>query len=893
MVSKTVYEQMIEPAAIKPKDSWIILRASDVMKSLECPEKVASFSLFEDAERYDMERTLLKECLALLKKGATYEYVAEYIATEGQRKLNLLNLSPYEKARVIDFETKLLKRVFSWLYSVVTEVIELSVPTEYYYGKAKISSKVDMIYRAKDGLLYALVLSLGKASRGSRSKEITKSVFYDLGVLVSKAYLEEQYPGIQIVKTYLKADKENYEHFSESVEVGLATTKQVHIYEFAGKLWTDFLDEDGILNQLSFDDRISEIMNAKPAHNCDKCLNLGTCQSETLEDALKELPSLAGEVSFSMKGLSDEQLAVTEQMSGNMVVCSGPGAGKTKSLVARTVNLLDENKGDVPFCSIFIIAFENKAVDEIKQRLLSVGIDEDLMPTVCTIDSLCYQMCIENADVLGYVPQILTASKQESILRELCSTRIRYSEDGTLLPPVKGVTGTLDGRNGALATLKGAISSYEKGSATDFEKSYPKLDMGDFLEFFNTYSEVLQEKHLLTYEGINSLVVTMLETSPAILKAYQSNFSYLMVDEYQDLSEIQHKLVMLLWGEGKAGNSLFAFGDDDQNIFSFRGGSSKYMLELSNRDDFSTVLLSNNYRSCPEIISASENIIEGARKFDKRMKACGKKGRSVNAISAYKYEGPAQLEQLINSLVEEGYSYGDIAVISSKNSELETLRSSVAHIPSVLSKRVLTETCLVQVLYNLNKVVFEYSELAMAKLIKAILGKGELYELSRYGLGSLIAYVDSQTDKYPLIKNLLEFTRDSSNYQSLRQYVGDIASMLGLGTSLELRAISDALVNECGNEEASFDLYCDTLEELVVNDKETHISVEQKDRVMFITAHSAKGMEFPAVIYHASRVKNIEKKKPVEDWQKALYVAVTRAKERLIVVGDDTGYFED
>lgn len=732
--------------------------------------------------------------------------------------------------------------------------------TEYLYTNATAVVKVG------DTTEY-IRLHRGRNKGGLRGSSFATNPYGNLDALVCDLGTQGN---ILYVTAYLEHDKEEDSFYPELVE---GTTKGANVIRIEMGEYKKLVK----INKVPYNSS-KELLTAalKDSCNgkCEECFYKSTCRLETLDEAISELPTAEKGAMKDKVSLNAEQTSVVEDMTSNMVVCAGPGTGKTATLVGK---VLHELKNDTPASAMLCITYTNKAVKEIKDRLEKAGIKD--MPTVCTIDALAYSICRENSKVLGFVPGIITMTNSMEIIKgiifeigpDLFSGQGKnlYGKAGKIR---KSYNICIDAKERGLEKVIADIESHDNHAL----RRYGDVDTETVKELYELFCEKVTDEHLYEFSEIKSLCINILTSRKYVREGYQNNFDVIFVDEYQDVNKLDHGLVKCLWNSDR--NRLIVFGDDDQNIYAFRGGESSYMLEFANMSLFRTVVLKQNYRNDESIMQSAKKLIKKGN-FRRIAKDIVTQMSRQDCLFRCVDQDAYDLDYMISTLIKEGYSYGDICVTGYSNEKLKKLKDSVSF-PACLSTRNLIDSALFNILEACSHIC---TDDALAKLCiifkqdELLLKDGELF----YNIKCCDC--DTLKEVVALAENYDKFTA--------RQYISNMADLLGLENSFEYERIKSD-VNQFENPDSFKDLneYLYTSLKL---ESDTQFDIDQKDRVMFITQHKSKGLEWPVVIY----ITISDNVTPTGDNMEPefihrMYVTMTRAKNKLIVCGNDGRIFD-
>jgi DNA helicase II / ATP-dependent DNA helicase PcrA len=273
--------------------------------------------------------------------------------------------------------------------------------------------------------------------------------------------------------------------------------------------------------------------------------------------------------------LNAEQSAAVHHLEGPMLVLSGAGSGKTRIVTARIAHLLSVG---IPCSEILAVTFTNKAAEEMRERIHKMTHTSILS---CTFHSLCARILRESIAYLGYPRDftIFDEEDSEKLLKE-CLRALNIKED-----------------KGFLKTIKLEISHAKN------QLQEPK----DWVEIYQLYQERLKESHALDFDDLLFLTVRLFEQFPDVLQSYQKRWPFILIDEYQDTNHAQYRLIKLLAAKQQ---NVFAVGDPDQSIYSWRGATIQNILNFEK--DFPgarIITMEQNYRSPNNILQAANQLI--------------------------------------------------------------------------------------------------------------------------------------------------------------------------------------------------------------------------------------------------------------------------------------------
>ncbi len=603
--------------------------------------------------------------------------------------------------------------------------------------------------------------------------------------------------------------------------------------------------------------------------------------------------------------LNKEQQEAVQCTEGPLLILAGAGSGKTRVLTYRIAHLI-EDCGVNPW-NILAITFTNKAAGEMRERVdRIVGYGSESV-WVSTFHSACVRILRRYIDRLGYDTNftIYDTEDQKTVMKDVC----RHLELDPKLYKERAV----------LSVISNAKNEYI--SPNEFQLQV----RGDFrmekmAQAYLEYQKELKKNNALDFDDLLVKTVELFQSCPDVLESYQERFRYIMVDEYQDTNTVQFKLISIL---AKKYHNLCVVGDDDQSIYKFRGANIKNILNFEEVfPDAKVVKLEQNYRSTKHILDTANAVIAHNR------------GRKEKALWTENGEGePVFFQQFQTGYDEAEYVAGEIRK-KVKNGEGEYKDFAVLYRTNAQSRLFEEKFLYANIPYKLIGGVNFYSrkeikdilaylktidngkdDLAVRRIInvpKRGIGNVSLNKVQSYAESMGMSFFEALEDaehvpglgrasiKIQPFVTLIHELRLRLADMSLEELIEEILDRTGYSQELkdedtdEAKArlenidefISKAVSYEEGEEHPSLSGF---LEEVaLVADID---SLEESDnRVLLMTLHSAKGLEFPYVFLAGMEdglfpsYMSIAADNPVEEIEeerRLCYVGITRAMKEL------------
>lgn len=601
-----------------------------------------------------------------------------------------------------------------------------------------------------------------------------------------------------------------------------------------------------------------------------------------------------------LKQLNQDQLEAATTTEGYVRVVAGAGSGKTKTLSARYLYLVEQL--GISTANILCVTFTNKAAAEMKKRIRRQLPDQDL-GRITTFHGFCVGLLKEDCHVIQYPSTfiILDEEDKEEILRQVFEDLGINSRDMTIKEAVDHI-GWRKGGRGYVKTLIG-----------DTEKLQKLSEMATTLKDKVMYRYFYEQRKCygLDFDDLVYFALYILEQDRSVREKWQSRLEYIMVDEFQDIDKDQYALADILSGYHK---NLFVVGDPDQTIYTWRGADVKFILEFDSRHkNVKTIYLNTNYRSVPQILSASNALI------DKNRDRLKKHLHSVRPDSRKPLYFHAKTNQLeadwitanMRAMHDGGMSYSQMSVLYRAHYVSRAIEESLIRnkIPYVLysgvefykRKEIKDILCYLRMVYCGDDISFLRTVNAPRRgigrtRISALKAYAELHKCSLYN--ALMENLETDQFRRSRAKDyvrMIEKYKAIFDGMDLTDLLAGILSESGYEDMLRTSGEEERLDNLAELKQAIYDFQRKAGEEVTLGNYLDHAALftnmdqtEKAQAVKLMTIHTAKGLEFPAVflcglsegIFPGKRANTREK---LEEERRLCYVAFTRAKDRLFL----------
>ncbi|MBO5222901.1 MAG: exodeoxyribonuclease V subunit gamma [Clostridia bacterium] len=609
--------------------------------------------------------------------------------------------------------------------------------------------------------------------------------------------------------------------------------------------------------------------------------------------------------------LNKEQMIPVLNTEGAILVTAGAGSGKTRLLTHRIYHII--NDLDVKPYNILALTFTNKAANEMKERLEKMGCDNSLW--VFTFHALCVRILRKYIDKIGYKSNFTIYAEQEknSLIKKILKEKGINEDDGLSSSEIADAISDAKTEN-VSPEVYGQINSFKHGA-------------GIITEVYDEYNKALKRNNALDYDDLLNFAYKLLSEDAEVREYYADKFRYIHIDEFQDTNTVQYEIVKLL--ASKWGN-IFAVGDEDQSIYGWRGANYKNLFAFQR--DFegaTTYKLQQNYRSTKRIIALANKVIKNnTQRLDKNLWTENEEGSNVVFYCAGSDKDEAQYVITVMSslMTNYGYKKSDFALLMRINALTRTfeekfIQYGVAHKIfggfKFFDRKEIKDV--LAYLKLLNNHEDEESLLRIANFPKRGIGDATLAQTINYArvenlsLFDVIVNIEQNQDLpnsvikkiTPLatvLKCLLNAVEQNLKPSMLTKYTCKVAG---------IKAVYEEDTEENAEHRMNIKELVHSMEEFEKDNPDANLSDylqnvslysdtdemdEESDYVTLATIHSAKGLEFKVVflvgmdegIFPSSR--SVDENDKLEEERRLLYVAITRARERLYVTRAKTRF---
>ncbi len=598
---------------------------------------------------------------------------------------------------------------------------------------------------------------------------------------------------------------------------------------------------------------------------------------------------------LDLQSLNPDQLDAVVHRGGPLLVVAGAGSGKTRVLTHRIAHLVHD--GVAP-TSILAITFTNKAADEMKHRVAALVGPVVKAMWVCTFHSACVRILRANADALGY-PRSFSIYDQADAQR-LAGYVVRdLGLDAKRFPP-RAAHGQISLWKNELITPEVAVER----AANIFERKHADI--------YTDYQARLLKAGAMDFDDLLMNTVLLFRRNPEVLAHYQQRFSHVLIDEYQDTNTAQNEIALQL----AAGHEQITIvGDGDQSVYGWRGADVRNISQFEDVfDDVTTIVLDQNYRSTQTILDAANAVISNNpdRKEKHLWSEKGPGARIVRYNAEDEGDEATWVARTVQALEQEQrFIWKDMACFYRTNAQSRVLEEAFMRfgIPYkvVGGTRFYDRREIKDAMAYLKSVVNPLDEVSIKRVLnvpKRGVGDGSVAKLDALAHADGISFVEAmrRADEAGLTGSAL---RGVDGFIRLLADLSLAAADDELGPGDLLRhALDDSgyMAELEAEESVEAAGRIENLGELVGSAREfTRIDefleqvalvadtdeIDDDDRVVLMTLHSAKGLEYPAVfvlgmeegVFPHSRA--LTEPTEMEEERRLAYVGITRAQERL------------
>ena len=595
---------------------------------------------------------------------------------------------------------------------------------------------------------------------------------------------------------------------------------------------------------------------------------------------------------IDIKALNDPQQEAVKHTEGPLLILAGAGSGKTKVLTTRIAYLIEHD--NVSPYNILAITFTNKAAKEMQERVINLVGEYAKNMQISTFHSFGLRILRENYDELGYDRNFVIMDSDDSltvvkkILKEL-------DLDPKMFNP-NAIRNKISSCKNELISPK----EYERFASSEFEKIV--------LEVYTKYEKKLKDNNSVDFDDLLILPIKLFKNHDDILDKYQERFKYILVDEYQDTNQAQYILTKILASKYR---NICVVGDENQSIYSFRGANYRNILNFEkDYKEAKVIKLEQNYRSTENILDAANSVIKNnSSRKDKNLWSDKGKGEKITYYRSYDEKDEAHyVAKNIKKLLDSGKSADEIAVLYRTNAQSRTIEEEMLkeNIPYRVvgsfyfysRKEIKDLMAYLRLIHNskdnvsLTRVINSPKRGIGLKTIANLNEKADSLGVSIYEAidsGKELEFKNTIEDLKKVSENvtlteLIDKVLDTTGYRKELESEKTLEADIRLENLEEFKSITRAFEERDGLISLEDFLF----EVSLVSDRDEY--QDGSNKVSLMTIHAVKGLEFNDVFVVGleegifPHMNSLMENSELEEERRLMYVAITRAKERLYLI---------
>lgn len=584
--------------------------------------------------------------------------------------------------------------------------------------------------------------------------------------------------------------------------------------------------------------------------------------------------------------LNASQMQAVTHNEGPCMVLAGPGSGKTLTITKRIEYLIQ--KQNVRPEEILVITFTKAASKEMRERFQKLNGKKFSPVTFGTFHGIYY-------GILKWAYRL----NAENIFSE--------EQKYQLLKQVLGqMELDIDDEKEFLQGIAGEISNLKNNQIPLAEYESLNCSENVFRQIYEAYEAERKKLKKIDFDDMLVLVYELFRKRPDILKMWQGKFKYILIDEFHDINQVQYDVIRML---AAPENNLFIVGDDDQSIYRFRGARPEIMLGFKkDYPDAKEILLDVNYRSTKAIVNGAARVIRhNVSRYPKKIVTGNEQGATVH-IQEVKHpvEESKYVVKGILEAQERGVPSGEIAVLFRTNVEARALVETFLeyNIPFQMKEHIpnLYEHFIGQNLITYMKMALgdrsRKSFLEIMNRPNRYIGRDsvEKGEISFESLRKFYCDKDWMLDRIDQLDVDFRILKNMAPYGAIQYIRKHIGYDEFLKEYAQFRRIKLEDLNEIMREIEERAKAFKTIEEWFAHIEEYSKELRRQagyqstnpDAVTLMTMHSSKGLEFDTVFIiganeNITPYKKAETKEDMEEERRMFYVAMTIAKNKLVI----------
>ncbi|WP_203248535.1 DNA helicase PcrA [Sporosarcina beigongshangi] len=613
-----------------------------------------------------------------------------------------------------------------------------------------------------------------------------------------------------------------------------------------------------------------------------------------------------------LTGMNPEQARAVKKTEGALLIMAGAGSGKTRVLTHRIAYLVVEK--NVYPSNILAITFTNKAAREMRDRidgLLGAGTGERMW--VSTFHSMCVRILRRNSDRIGISKSfsILDSADQLSVVKSVLKA---LNLDAKQYDPRTMLNTISSAKNECIdaETFRGQINPHNP-----YEKT--------IADVYDGYAKRLRQNQSMDFDDLIMMTLVLFERVPDVLEFYQNKFQYIHVDEYQDTNNAQYRLVNML---AKKFKNLCVVGDSDQSIYRWRGADISNILSFEkDYKNAEMIMLEQNYRSTKRILQAANDVImNNQSRYDKKLRTDNEEGESISVYKASDEKDESQfvVGKILELKEQENLKLDEFAILYRTNAQSRVIEEYL--VKSNLDYTIVGGTKfydrkeIKDLLAYLRLIANNEDDLALARIInepKRSIGATSFDKMARFAMEHDRSIFDAlqeidfmgitpraanevakfheliagftKMQEFLSVTELVEQVLEKTGYRDMLQREKTIESESRLENIEEFLSVTEAFEKRAEEDTGDRSLVAFLTDLALIADIDSLDKEENqnKEKIVLMTMHAAKGLEFPVVfiigmeenVFPHSR--SLADDEEMEEERRLAYVGITRAERRL------------
>lgn len=584
--------------------------------------------------------------------------------------------------------------------------------------------------------------------------------------------------------------------------------------------------------------------------------------------------------------LNSTQLQAIAHKNGPCMVLAGPGSGKTTVITRRIEYLIKKHK--VKPEEILVITFSKAASKEMRNRFHALDLNQHYPVTFGTFHGIYY-------GILKWAYNLTSEN--------IFSDEQKYQ---LLQRVVERMDLDIDDEKEFLQGIAAEISNVKNNRIPLEEYQSLNCEEEVFLTIYRMYENERKRNRKIDFDDMLVLTYELFQKRPDILEMWQKKYKYILIDEFQDINKVQYDIIRML---AASENNLFIVGDDDQSIYQFRGARPEIMLNFpSDYPDTKRILLDVNYRSTKAIVNGASRVIRrNMKRFQKDIVTQNEQGANVHIQEVrHPIEESKYVISEIQKALKAGVPPTEIAVLFRTNQEARAMVETFMeysmpyymkeHFPNLYE-------------HFIAKNLIAYMKMALGdrsrKLFLEIMNRPNRYigrdslehgEVSFEELRKFYQDKDWMLDRIDQLEVDFRIIKRCAPYaaiQYIRKHIGydDFLKEYAIKRRIKLEDLTDILkeIEERAKEYKTIEEWFKHIEEYT---EQLRMQAEYQEpsakSISLMTMHGAKGLEYHTVFIVGANedicpYKKAETNEEIEEERRLFYVAMTRAKKRLVI----------